>query len=113
VFKAIYDIVNMVIDAIMDVIKWAKKAWDWVKKIAGKGGETNLGNYAVGGQVSGLLGEPQLAILHGGERVIDRQSQNTFGNINVTVNTTGGVNGKSIADEILREIKRHVNVGGI
>lgn len=108
------DTIDNIKDKIQSLINLLERAWGWVSRI-GKGIGSTIGikGYAVGGTVPGTLGAPQLAMLHGGEKVIPRNSGTSFGNINVTVNTTGGVNANSLAYEIMKEIKRYTNIGGI
>jgi len=119
-----------ILDWVGDKINWLiniiKTAWDWLVKIMDKAKEAGAGlvgkainagksilGFATGGTVPGPLGSPQLIQAHGGERVVDQSMSNTFGGINITVNTTGGVNASDVADRLMSEIRRRTNLGGI
>jgi len=121
VFKMIWEWADkhlgFIIDRIRSVIDMFKQLMRIARFVIG--GATNAIR-SVRERVSGITSRqsggfiPSTGpyLLHAGERVIPA-NQNSFGNINVTVNTTGGVDGSSVAQKILDEIRRHTSAATI
>jgi soluble cytochrome b562 len=130
VIGGVVGVIGTVIDAIEAVVKAAKTAWDWLKKVFGGGGRTttytpaptstpDMPALADGGDIlrSGwaLVGErgPELAYLPTGAQVRPLSSDNVT--INQTINVTGPVDSDTIReldatlgrrnDELVRRLK--------
>ena len=79
--QKVWDIIRPIIERIRDAVDFAIGAKDKVLGIADKvtgglaGKAASVLGFATGGTVPGPLGAPQLAIVHGGERVLTPQQQ--------------------------------------
>lgn len=65
------------------------------------GGIGKLFGFATGGTVPGQMGQPQLAIVHGGEHIIPVNG-NTGGGINITIGSVSASSDSNSVDEAIR-----------
>ena len=79
--------------------------------VSGIGGAfSKLGKFASGGRVPGPEGSPQLAVVHGGEMILNRQQQASTG---ITVNITGNnITGEIELDRLVRRAITSAGVRG-
>lgn len=101
---------DFVINKIRAIIEWAKKAWNWLKKIVG-GGEDNILSTDI--NTPSPLGDAQLAVVGTAATTSIEDTTMNIGDINLEINTTGEVDGEEIGRQIMDEIKRYTNIGGI
>ena len=94
---------NGILDTIVNVVKGIGTATG--KAIRGAAG-VSKGSHQYGGYIQ----ETGLYQLHRGETVIPSDQHTEVGDINVTVNTTGGVNADELADIIMDRIRNYTNV---
>jgi len=85
-------VVDFITDKIQLLIDLISNLWNSMRRVVGGigsiGGGTNIKKF----QAGGVVRDTGIALLHKGERVIPPGANTAnFGGINVTVNTTGGV----------------------
>lgn len=97
-FAVVKGEVDLVIGAVKTLVDWFKKAWEWAGKVVDKLSHVpgsgvaksilhaaGIPGFAEGGVVPGPVGAAQLAVVHGGERVLT-PSQQRGGARSVTYN---------------------------
>jgi len=72
------------------------------------GGTQEFSGYVPSFQFGGYVPKTGLALLHEGEYVIPKEESRaiSFGNVEITINTTGGVDGADLWEEFEREARR-------
>jgi hypothetical protein len=116
-FVAIKDkVFDVIVDPFVRAFKWIKDAWDSsvgqifdkISKVGGfvGGAVGKLPGFASGGMVGGPIGAPQLAIVHGGERVLTPAQQRGGGMQTVNIY----IDGRQVAAAM---VDHSQSVGGI
>jgi|TARA_R100001530_G_scaffold2717_1_gene4368 hypothetical protein len=97
--------------------RFLKPIFDAVDRFASKmtGGNKNSGNQGGGNVIGsrargGYISQTGPYLLHSGETVNPAGGSTNFGSVNITVNTTGGVDASAVADRLMKEIKRYTNI---
>ena len=116
--------IDWIIDKLSNLILKIQEAIDWFSKLSISsslqstgdkitGGLTNFGHmlgFASGGIVPGPLGSAQLAVVHGGERVITPSGLSAAGGgvvVNISGNTiSNDMDMRQLADQVGREVMR-------
>jgi hypothetical protein len=108
--KSLIDIVKQLIKVIAEspIGTFIGGVGGVVSGIGGAFGK--LGKFASGGRVPGPEGSPQLAVVHGGEMILNRQQQARTG---VTINITGNnITGEIELDRLVRRAITSAGVRG-
>ena len=108
--KSLIDIVKQLIKVIAEspIGTFIGGVGGVVSSIGGAFGK--LGKFASGGRVPGPEGSPQLAVVHGGEMILNRQQQASTG---ITVNITGNnITGEIELDRLVRRAITSAGVRG-
>jgi len=105
------------VDAVIDFfVKLPQRAWDAVKagfkaikNFAGAAGDSfkKAMGFAQGGFVPGPFGAPQLAVVHGGEKILSPTMQdvnNNLGGITINMNGNFNLDSPDRVDELARRI---------
>lgn len=115
---------NAFIQKIKDGWQWLKDVWADIKQkmadsIVGKAFSAviNIGKsvkdfFIPKSQFGGFVPMTGPRLMHAGEQVIPAGATNNFGGLTINIHTSGGVDARSIADQLMTEIRRYTNTAG-
>ena len=106
VFTSIRDFIDSVLDSIMSGIEKIRGGFSSITGFVGSVGDSigNLLQFSSGGLVPGMLGQPQLAVVHGGERVLPAQGLRGRGVGSVSVNISGNTISSDVDVDRMAEV---------